>query len=163
MSDLEKAARALDKGEFKATAGKPINVAIRKASNLVRQRARAEARPHRKTGKMAGAIRVRITGRGLDTAGSIKATSGIANIIVGGAQPHRIAGHGIMPLYGGKGRALTTRGGSAIEGFATVVQHPGVKADPFFHRAIEGTRPDIEAFLEAAGTAIVHDLAQHMK
>ena len=163
MSDLDKAARALESGRYKATAGKPINAAIRQASNLVRQRARAEARPHRKTGKMAGGIRVRITGRGLDTAGSIKATSGIANIIVAGAKPHGISGHGVMPLYGGKGKVLTARGGAAIEGFATVVQHPGVKADPFFHRAIEGTRSDIEAFLESAGTAIVQDLAQSMR
>ena len=163
MSDLDKAAKALESGRFKATAGKPINVAVRNAANLVRREARAEARPHRKTGKMAGGIRVRITGRGLDTAGSIKATSGIANIIVGGARAHRIEPGPVMPMWGGKGKVLTTRGGSAITGFATVVQHPGVKADPFFHRAIEGSRGDIEGFLEAAGSAIVHDLAESMR
>jgi hypothetical protein len=157
MSDFDKAAKALESGNFRATAGKPINAAIRDAANLTRKNARAQARPHRKTGKMAGGIRVRITGRSLDTVGAVKATSGIANIIVGGARNHAITGRGIMPLYQGKGRGL------GITGFATAVQHPGVKADPFFHRAIEGTRPDIEAFLEAAGSAIVHDLAQHMK
>ena len=163
--DFARAARAIDQSHFPRTAGRSIAPAMRQAVNLVRQRARAELRPHRKSGRMAGRIRVRVKGSGLATVASVKATGAGSNLIVGGVKPHRITGRsgGVMPLYGGKGKALTTRGGLAIEGFARAVEHPGFPADPFFHRAIEGSSDDINRLLDAAGKQIAKDLATAME
>ena len=154
--DFERAGKALEHGHFSATVGKPMNGAIRKASNVVRNAVRAALGKHRVTGRMRGRVRVKVTGRGLDTVGKILTGAG-TNLIVGGVRPHEISPGSVMPLWAGRGK------GRGITGFATVVEHPGFPADPYVQRGFQAAIPDVNGILDAAGEDLVHAIAQSMR
>ena len=67
-----------------------------------------------------------------------------------------------MPIHAGKG-AWKGGKGYGVTGFATAVQHPGFPGDPFFGRAIEGSRDEITRLVAAAGGAMVAELADKMR
>ena len=154
--DFEKAGKALEHGHFSATAGKPMNTAIRKSANTARNHIRAELKRHRRTGKMRDAVRVKVKGRGLDTVGKVLTGAG-SNLIVGGVRPHPITSSSPMPLWGGRGKS------ASINGFATAVEHPGFAGDPYVYRGIKASEGEIQALLDEAGRSLVKALAESMR
>lgn len=154
--DFQRAGKALERGHFSATVAKPLNTAIRKSANVARNNIRVALGPHRRTGKMRGRVRVKVTGRGLDTVGKVLTGAG-SNLIVGGVRPHPIVSATPMPLWGGRGK------GAGITGFATAVEHPGFGADPYVDKGIARSQGDIQNILDAAGQALVAALAESMR
>lgn len=154
--DFERAGKALERGHFSATAGRPMNTAIRKSANVGRKNIRAELKRHNRTGHMRSAVRVKVKGRGLDTVGKVLTGAG-TNLIVGGVKAHDITSSSPMPLWGGRGKT------SAIQGFATAVHNPGFPADPYVARGIKASESEIQSILDAAGQALVKALAESMR
>jgi hypothetical protein len=162
--DFQKAVRGLEKRGWDATAGKNVVHAMRLILNVVRRTTRGELRPHNKTGRMRDRIRIKFVGRGMDASGSVRANGPGVNLIVGGVKPHPItAGGKVMPMWGGKGKLKTSGAGAAVEGFATRVEHPGFKGDPFFARGIGLARPEVPGILQASIDAIAAETAEHLK
>lgn len=152
------------KGWDKAALPTVRNV-TRKSINVVRKNVRGQAKAHRRTGKMAGSVRTRFsaTTSGWRFEGAMKVTSSVANLIVGGVQPHHIAAGGkVMPMWGGRGR---WRGGAGagVTGFARAADHPGFGADPFVNRGITASQPAIDGFMHDAAGTIAREYAYRME
>lgn len=162
--DFRKAAAALEKRGFDKAAGRTVAFALRRSANVVRRHVRAEARPHRKTGRLSGNVRTRFVGVGLAFVARVKSTGPVAHLIVGGVRPHKIGpppyGRGsskVMALHAGKGKS------NSVVGFATVVSNPGFKGDPYFHRGVERSAPEINAIIDASAQTMVKELAYRMR
>ena len=156
--DFEQAASALEKRHFEAAAGIAIKPSFKAMANLVRKNTRAELKRHRRTGRMRDRIKYRFKGRGLDLQAQIRSTGPQSNMIVGGVQPHAIVATGRpLPMWVGRGKS------AAVEGFAQAVEHPGFPADPFFHRGIVKSMPEIHRHVQQAADAMVRLLANAME
>lgn len=156
---LQGVVAALDARQFSAYARVPVNDAMRKATVIVKNAARRELGPHRRTGKMRSRIRTKVWGSGVYRQYGVKSTGVGSNLIAGGVGPHPItAGGRVMPMWGGKG-AWKGGKGRGIEGFARRVEHPGFPADPFFDRAIDESAPEVNRLLDAAARQIADNLA----
>lgn len=156
--DFERAAAAMDQAGFDRVAGARAGQTIRKAANAVRRQVRATARPHRKTGRMASRISVRISGRGLDTEARVHA-GGVAPIIVHGSKAHDLAPVNSRAL------AMSTSGqaGGPLIGFASAVHHPGTRPDPFVARGIEQAQPELQQVIDQAAGALLAELATRIE
>jgi hypothetical protein len=155
--EFREAASKLTKAGFEKAAGRTVAWALRRSANLVRRNVRAFAKPHRRTGKMADKVRTRFTGAGMDFVAGVKATGAGSNLIVGGVRPHRIAPGKLMPLWAGKGKR------AAVIGFARVVEHPGFEADPFVHKGIEASKPEIGDIFRKSAETMTSELAYRMR
>jgi hypothetical protein len=144
---------------------KPINAAQKEVTRITKNAARREVARHRQSGKLRSLIRTRNRGSGFALVAGVKSAGGVSNLIVGGVVPHRIAPGGVMPLWGGRGSFFTPGGKvrknfAGITGFASVVQHPGFAADPFFARAIDDTEAERNRILQDAADGMARDLAR---
>lgn len=154
--DFARAAKALEHAGFQKTMGWHVRDVMRKSANLVRKNARAGLAPHRRRGRLASGVRTYFKGTGLDSTATIRSTGPIAHLISGGVKPHTIEPGHVMAMVGREGKA------TGVVGFATVVQHPGFKADPYFSKAVRKSVPDINAFLRTAAIEMVHELRARM-
>ena len=153
LKPFQKAASALDGKAYFRSQKKAISPAMRKAINRVRQLARLEARPHRKTGRMAGAIRTKMPWTGnsvMNAYAYVKANGGAAHLITGGVKPHKINSKKPMYLWGFSG----------MTEFSRHVQHPGFRADPFFSRAVTSAEPDVSAYFQQAADELAASMAK---
>jgi len=163
--DLDRAIAALDARGWDRAALPPVRNAIRKSINLVRKYVRAEAAPHRRSGKMRDRVRTRFSGTSTGWAfwGGMKSTGAPSNLIVGGVKPHAIAAGGaVMPMWEGRGKWRKGEG-RGVTGFARRVEHPGFAADPFVDRGIDRARPELQAFFDAAAATMAKELAYRME
>lgn len=113
---------------------------------------RAQARRHRRTGRLDRNIRlVDQGGAGLAHHVTVKATGMAAPIIVKGSRPHAI-----RPLAGGA-RALWI--GEGAGRLVARVQHPGTRPDPFVARGLELARDEVADVIDHAGARAVSQLA----
>lgn len=151
-TDFRKAAEALERAGFERQAGRTTAWALRRIVNLIRKNVRLELKPHRVTGKMRDRVRVRFHGVGLKATAGVRSTGSQSNLIAGGVRPHRIE-HPRMPLWGK----------SAVQGFASVVEHPGFAADPFFHRGYRRSIPEINAIAKKSAETMAKELAYRMR
>jgi hypothetical protein len=157
-SAFRDAARALERAGFERQAGRTVAWALRRSANAVRRHVRAELKGHRRTGHLAGNVRTRFGGAGLDFSARVKSGGPVAHLIAGGVQPHAI---GVEHK-----RAMTIRGsgrGAGIEGFATVVQHPGFRADPYFTRGVKASAHDINDIVQKSADTMARELAYRMR
>lgn len=154
---LQAAALALDGTAVGRKSGPIFARGLRDIGNAVRRKVRANLRPHRKSGHMISNVRVRVRGRSFDTEVGVKSTGAASNLIAGGVKPHRIAPGGVMPIWMGHG-AWKRGKGAGITGFATVVEHPGFRGDPFFARALDDAKPEIDAIQRDLTTKIVRSV-----
>lgn len=157
------AAKALEKEGFDRAAGRTVAFGLRKAANAVRRGVRAEARRHRKTGKLNSGVRTYFKGIGLNFEARVKTTGPVAHLIVGGVTPHPIAG----PPYGrGNSQVMALHASGkagALIGFAKVVQHPGFKADPYFHNGVKRAAGDINEAIKKSAETMTKELAYRMR
>jgi hypothetical protein len=149
------AAEALEPRAFEAVAGKHVGHAIEASGTAVQEHVRRAASAHRRTGKLEKFVGRKVAGRGLATTVDVHASGRVAHLITGGT-----AAHDISPIAA---RAISmTAAGGALVGFAGSVHHPGTKADPFVARGVADAAADVARIVDAAGTAIVRDLARAM-
>lgn len=157
-SAFRAAADALAEAGFEREAGKAISGAIRRSANAVRRGARAELRPHRRTGRTAARINVRYAGSGLRLEATVRSGGKSANLLAGGTRAHEIT-----PV---SSRALAIhapgRAGGVV-GFATAIEHPGTAAVPFFADGIARVVPEINGYLATAGDELADGLAHAMR
>jgi hypothetical protein len=164
-SELQRAIANLTAKGFEAAALPPLRNATRKSINAVRRHVRAEARGHKRSGRMARNVRTRFTrmSAGWQFTGAMRATGAPSNLIVGGVKPHAIAlGGRVMPMWGGKGK-WSKGAGAGVEGFARKVQHPGFAADPFVDRGIDRASEEIHGYMNDAVQVMARELAYRLE
>jgi hypothetical protein len=163
--DIDHAIRELSARGWDKAALPTMRNLVRRTVNTVRKNVRAQAAPHRKTGKMRNSVRTRFAAQssGWRFYGSMRVTGAVANLIVGGVVPHRItAGGAVMPMWTGAGK--WKRGeGRGIIGFARAVEHPGFAADPFVDRGIDESRPAIQGYMDDAVKTMAKELAYRLE
>lgn len=150
--DFERAAKVLDEPMFRRITGRIIPGAIRKSANAVRKHVRAQIRPRRRTGRLASNVRIYHSGSGLAFQSKVRSTGPVAHLIAGGVKAHAIEPGKVMPIHG-PGR------NPAVVGFATAVQHPGFRPDPYFARGVRESQRDIDAIIEQANDQTAEELA----
>jgi hypothetical protein len=153
--EFANAARALEDAEFRSLADQTVGGVLSRSSNIVRRHVRAEARPHRRTGKMAGRIRVFRKGVGLDSEFRIRAGGPVAHLVERGFAAHEIVPETARVLvFRGTGR-----GAQAVRGFAARVRHPGYRGDPFFDRGVEASTDEVQDQFSAGAKTMANNLA----
>jgi hypothetical protein len=155
-SDFADAAKALEQAEFKALADQTVGAVLNRSANAVRRRVREAAKPHRRSGRMAGKVRVYRSGVGLESEFKIHAGGRVAHLAERGFKAH-----GIVPK---EARALTIkgargRGGSDVVALAASVHNPGYRGDPFFERGVQEARPEVQAQFAAGAETMARNLA----
>jgi hypothetical protein len=149
--DFRVAADALKARGFTKIAEKRVKHALRQSANSAREHIKSEARRHRRTGRLIRSIHTTWKGAGLDFRLRVGSTDPVAHLIVSGVRPHEILSRRQpMPIGG-------------VHPFAERVHHPGFRGDPFIHRGIRKAMPEIQGYVDAAGKAMVADLAKKMK
>jgi hypothetical protein len=172
-SAFDHAAAALERAGFERTAGSVAVKTLRKGANVVRKNVRAAVRRHRKTGRLSAGVRTKFTGAGMDFSARITSTGPIAHLIAGGVRPHEIG----PPPYGrGSSSVMAIRASGAGRsgpvnklikvsdaiGYATVVHNPGFAADPYFHKGVQNSLPEINALAKAGAEAMATELKDRM-
>lgn len=153
ISELRAASKAL-KG-FGEVGAAELERADHRIGEVVADNVRAAARRHRRTGKLEKEITVRSRGKGASTQVSVHAGGASAHLVAGGVKRHRIRARG-------HALAMQPFGGSFL-GFAAAVEHPGVRADPFFAEGVEASAAQIDKITAQAGDAIAGELATRMR
>lgn len=150
---FNKAAAALSEAGFEEVAGPIVKHALRQSANVVRDSIKSAARRHRRTGRLERGVHTTWKGAGLAFQLRVSSTGSVAHLIAGGVRPHGIrAGDVHHPMPVGR-----------MTGFAEAVRNPGFRGDPYFHRGVQASLPAITAIVEAAGAAMVKELAAHMR
>lgn len=157
-ADFRQAADALAGQGFDRRAGVVAERTIRKAGNATRREIRAAMRPHRRTGRMAAAVRVRVKGRGIDAQVKVHATGGVVPIIVKGQK-----GHEIVPRTAQVLAIQAPKGSGGAVSFAAAVQHPAVAGDPVVAHGIEHAQGAIHAEVAAGAAALRDELAKMLE
>lgn len=147
------AADALAPRAFEKVAGRHVEKAIDASGSTVQEHVRRAASSHRKTGRLERFVNRKTAGRGLEATASVHASGRVAHLITGGTAPHEIS-----PIAS-RAIAMATASGELV-GFAGSVHHPGTRADPFVTRGVADAAGDVARIVDAAGTAIVRDLAR---
>lgn len=155
-SAFENAAKALERKGFERAAGRTVAWALRRSANVVRRQVRAAAKPHRKRGRLSSNVRTSFAGTGLDFSAKVRSTGPVAHLIAGGVRPHAIEPGRVMAIHGA-GKS------GPIVGFATAVQHPGFRADPYFHRGVTAAGPEIKAIVDKSAETMRDELAFRMR
>jgi len=155
--EFEDAARALEQAEFKELAGQTVGAVLNRSGNAVRRHVRAAARPHRKSGRMAGKIRIYRTGDGLDTEVRVHAGGRVAHLVERGFKAHGIVPRQarVLAIKGSRSRG----GGHNVVALTVSVQHPGYAGDPFFERGVEDSRSDVQEQFTAGAATMARNLA----
>lgn len=151
------AARALEDSSLRSLADQTVGAVLSRSSNIVRRHVRAAARPHRRSGKMAGKVRVYRKGVGLDSEFKIHAGGRIAHLVERGFKAHGIVPREkrVLALKGARARGGT----HAVAGFASSVQHPGYAGDPFFARGVQASRSEVQDQFDAGAVTMAKNLA----
>lgn len=126
--------------------------ALAAMADAVRDHVRAQAAPHRRTGKLADAIDSSVSGEGVATVARVT-TGDVGNILVAGQRAHEI-----RPAAG---RVLAL--GSPAIGFAAYVHHPGVAPDPFVARGVAAAQGDIGAIADDAARHTAATIAARLE
>lgn len=154
----------IDADEFRAAGDRMQGVDVDRqldelgddAALVVQREVRAQARRHRRSGRLDRNIRVRQLDAGESPTWSVRAGGMVAPIIVGGSRPHIIE-----PV---RSRALALGGpGGGVVGFAGVVHHPGQRADPFVTRGLAAAEGDVGRLADQTVEAIAAELAETLE
>lgn len=147
---------------FETAANRALEAALRKAGQAVRKSVRAEAKPHRRTGKLSKGIRLWAKGRGRDATVTVKSTGPVAHLIVGGVKPHAIT----QPYKRGNATVMALHApgkAGGVTGFAKTVEHPGFGADPYFKRGVDASRDEVNRILATQGDLMAKQLAKQIE
>ena len=156
-SAFDDAAQALERHGFERQAGRTTAWAIKRMGNAARRHVRAEARPHRRTGRLASQVRVVHRGTGLAATTRVTTGGSVAGLIIGGTAPHDIA-----PV---RSRAIAMTGpgrAGPLIGFAAIVHHPGTRPDPYFARGVRAAGPEMREITDQAADTMARELAYRM-
>lgn len=143
---FRRAARNLD-AEWRRSASQYVSSAIRRSADVVQASVKAEARRHRKTGRMESNIQQRKSGQGMGIVVRVVAGGSIAPLIIRGVKPHREVGH------------MRFEGSTGLVTFSRTVEHPGFPGDPFFARGVRRARPGVKAILDRTTARMAASLA----
>lgn len=161
-SALQRAVSAQVREGWYRQSGVTVATAAKQGAKVIHKQVRAEAAPHRRSGRMRGRIRTRFTGRSWTFTAKVS-TAAPANLIVGGTRPHEIVkADGVMPMWAGRG-AWKRGTGSGIVGFRSEVMHPGTAPDPFVDRGIATAQPELQVIFDQTAKKMCDDLARRME
>jgi hypothetical protein len=150
VSPLEHAADALEDGA-RSTFAHAAERTIPRMAEEVEAAVRVAAAPHRRTGKLASLIGTeRERDAGIDSEATVRVAGRVAPIIVHGSRRHAIRARA--------GHALAFAG--PPHGFASRVNHPGTRPDPFFARGVRAAEPSIDRIVTSSAEAIASELAE---
>lgn len=144
--DFDKAAEALDKAGMSEVASKIVRNVLTRSANVVRENVRVGARRH---GSLARGVHTTWKGAGLAFQVRVMSEGRAVHFITGGTKPHTIEGHA-MPVGG-------------VIGFSELVEHPGVRPDPYVHAGIIASIPDIQEIITVAAGQMAEALAKSME
>lgn len=151
-SDLDAVIGQLREGVASDAVGDAAHPAIAAMADAVHEKVRAQAAPHRRSGKLDAAIDVSVAGEGVETVGRVT-VGDVGNILVSGQRPHLI-----RPL-GGRVIAL----GSPAVGFAAYVNHPGVAPDPFVARGVAAAAGELAGIGDDAARHTAAEIAARLE
>lgn len=149
-SDLERAGDALA-GRSDDVLGAVAEAAIGEMAVALQASVRQAASRHRRTGELDRRIRlVDDHPAGISSSAELRVIGRVAPIIIGGSRSHVI----------GPRRAGALAFAGPPHGFASRVNHPGTRPDPFFARGVTQARADIDRITDASADLAADRLAE---
>lgn len=132
---------------WRRSASQYVSSAVRRSADVVQAHIKAEARRHKRTGRMESNIQQHRTGQGMGIVVRVEAGGSIAPLIVRGVRPHRETGH------------MRFEASTGVVTFAKAIEHPGFPGDPFVTRGVRRARPEVKAILDRTIARMAASLA----
>jgi hypothetical protein len=138
---------------FDDEAGQIIADAMQRSAEVIQRAVIKRAKRHKQTGRLESQIRI-IKPSGSGFARSMRVHSGgsVAHLVAGPVRAHRIV---VSPAE----TAMPIKIAGFTMGFADVVQHPGMRGDPYFKAGVQNARLAVHNVMLAAGRKLTRHLA----